>query len=454
VEKVSAYRGIAGETVRLFARVMTLVSVIPALVFMAVTTLIGIFMAENLGLPPIFNLLVAFLAISPVLGSSGLGARGGDLESGISYLMTVPGEVFSFVTRFGALMLALGVPATLLGMLLIKQGVGPNIFAVGSFSASLMVFGSILLILFAVLLPVFSLIVCLASETVSETFTKERWSWLLNDRRKDLKAFFAAYFGGFAMFYLIVVPFIVVLIAVAFLIETRIGFYAAASGYLVPFGAAPVLLGRLAGTFVAADASGSQIASIEDTAALTRRIVEEEVKIKSAVHGIKVRAQEDLPGAIAEAEVLISEYPDNPVILADLCAMYIKVENDPKSLETGSKAIREAIRGGDRHSATITFMSLGNNRRQLRLGPDEFERLALTLITKKNFNDAVWCFQGCAAMGGKDIVVHKGIIATAEAARRAGDKKMALKIFEFFIEKYPRSQFVEYSKGEIQKIKA
>ncbi|HHL40597.1 MAG TPA: hypothetical protein ENJ37_08825 [Deltaproteobacteria bacterium] len=451
---ISPFRGIAGETVRLFASYGTILSLIPAVFFMAVAALALLYAAGAAGLPPAFNVLAGLLAVSPVLASCGLGARTGDLEGGVSGIFTMPVEVFSVAGRYAVLLVAAGVPATLAGTWLVGGGGGQGpVMAVPSALPSMgfSLVGIVIVALVAVFGPVFALIISLAADGVADCFSPRRWRWLFAERREDIKSFFAAYLGGSILFYSMMLPPVAALAAAGFYINVRVGVVAAAVGHLLAAASLPVLAGRLAGAFVASD-SAEAVDESADAEAAVREELETEERARSAAREALMRAETDLTGAIEELEEAVVEYDEHPRVMAELAGLYMRAGKQRDALLTGAKAVSALLKAADAQAAARTFLLLGKLRQKVRLDASEYERLAQALTAAGRFDDAVWCLQGFAAMGGEALKVQKGTIAAADAARRSGEVRKALQIYGFLIKKYPDSPFAEYCRGEYRKI--
>ncbi|MGK7345602.1 MAG: hypothetical protein ACNS63_07315 [Candidatus Nitrospinota bacterium M3_3B_026] len=452
MEHIPPFRGLAGETVRLFVRPGTLFTVVPALVVTIILTAAGFFIADSVGVPDVFGLVISAAAISPVLGAYGMAARHGDLESGVMNILSNPAEIFSFAARYSALTVIWGVPASFAALWLMKKNVsfdlvaggGPNVFSA---------LGLVALLLLIALMPVFTLIVSLAAETIGEAVAPGPWGWLFVERREDLPAFFASYFGGMALFFIIMVPILLVITAVLFMVSFRAGLAAAGAAYVIPFAGAPVLLGRLAGSFVAAEESGPvEAGGAAPGGALTD--IKDDFSIKRAVEQISQKAETDIITAIREAEELRASHQDNPVVLAELSRLYMKKGEGENALLTGRVAVSRALAMGLNDEAVKTFQALGKLRGKLKLEAKEFEKLARSFVPRGMFDEAVWCFRASAASGGDKIRIQKGIISVAEAAARAGNAKKAMAVYAFFIKSFPDSEFLGYCKNEYKKLNA
>ena len=456
---ISPYSGVAGETVRLFARVGTFFLVIPAIIFMALTAALLLYVINKTGLPQETALLVGFIAVVPVIGSAGIGARSGDMESGISYLFQRSGEVFSFTLRYALLTLAWSVPTVALTALLIKRAASGGFFNFNSFQTGITAVWAFALVIVVLLAPVFTLIVALSTESVRPCFSKQRWQWLLFVRGGDLKPLFAAYFGGMALFYIINIPIVVIGIVLFSQISFQAAFMAMAVGYYIPLAAAPVFIGRLAGGFVSVDILGTEVSEGGEAGKRARELattdkVQKDVELSSKLKEIGERAGADLPGAIAEVETLLQVHPDHPYCLADISSMYASAGREEEAKAAAVKAIDGMFRLGETARAMEIFMGLGKGRRSIRISSNAFQRLSQTLAMKNHFDDAIWSLQAGEAAGLDTGLVQKGIVSAAETATRTGETTKAVQIYDFFIKKYPESDFIGYVQGEAKKLKA
>ena len=456
MDNISPYSGVAGETVRLYARMGTFILLIPSVLFMLVTAGLFLYILDKTGLPQEFGILVGFIAITPVIGAAGIGARSGDLESGISYLFQRSAEVISFVLRYALLTLAWGIPAVLLAVFVLKRAVS-GFFNFSSSSAAFAAVMTFVLIVIVILAPVFTLIVALSTNSIKEAFSTQRWKWLLIARVGDLKPLFASYFGGMTLFYIFSIPIVAVLVVIASQISYQAAFIAPMIGGYVPLAAAPVLMGRLAGGFVAVDLQDVETERLVDSAAARKEAtekVQQGVELTSRIKEIVAGAGEDHGKAITDLEALLTEHRDHAFVLVELSAQYAKAGRGGDATKTAVKAIDAMTKIGETAKAADIFLGLGGGRRNIRVSGDAFQRLSQTLTVKKHFDDAVWSLQAGAASGLVQPLVEKGTVAVAEAAARAGDLTKAVQVFEFFIAKYPESDFIGYVQGETKKLRA
>ena len=100
--ETNSYGGLAGETVRLFVRLRTLLTGVPAMVATALLGGLAALLSGMLFIPPPFSGALVLIAVSPVVGRYGIGARAGDLEGGFFSMGTERGQLLPFVGGLGA----------------------------------------------------------------------------------------------------------------------------------------------------------------------------------------------------------------------------------------------------------------------------------------------------------------------------------------------------------------
>ena len=274
MSETSSFGGVAGQVVRHFVGLGTLLSTIPTLIAIVGLALGTGWPATTVHLPATLAWLVAVIVLAPVAGRFGLAAREGDITCG--FLAAGLGRgVFGFALRYALLAIIWGLPLALLGRWLV-EGVGVGVagllggFGLGSARAALVALVALVALLLALLAPTLSLILALSADSVSELFEGARWRWLLIERRGDLPALFAALIGGMTRFSALALPLLLLLDGLLFGTSLKAGALFAPLVPLLPAAGAPILLGRLAGSVVAA--TGASTAETAEPELIARRV--------------------------------------------------------------------------------------------------------------------------------------------------------------------------------------
>jgi hypothetical protein len=476
------FRGAAGEVVRGFVRPATLLTLLPLLAAAAFLGAVAGGAVHLFGLSPLLTPLILMVAGSPIIGRFALAARAGDLRAGFISGRVEAGELVGFVTRYAVLTFAWGVPglivvAKLAGALGGIPAGGPAALVTAGPAGLLL----ILTVLALLLAPTLSMLVATRCNSVGEVLSPDAWRWL-GTRRHDLVAFYAALVGGAVVFLLVALPPLVALALLAFAVSTTIGIGLAAFAWVVPAAAAPVLLGRLCGAFVAAGdpiadpgeatrlaaggqgigfgspspKGGERAAWVSPAAAaglagadLQDGAAGGEHSPAAALRRIAARADPDLPGAIAEAEHLLRAHPLNANVGAALSGLYQRAGRADDARRLGAAAIERALNAGLNGLAAEVFHRFESERHALGLSGAVLDRLGWVLLQRRALDAAVWCFEAAAEGGGDPAQAEKGLIAVADAATSVGETERALALYRAFLDRHPRSTLAGYARNAV-----
>ena len=92
----------------------------------------------------------------------------------------------------------------------------------------------------------------------------------------------------------------------------------------------------------------------------------------------------------------------------------------------------------------VSFVEFAPVRHQLDFQAPTVEALGRILLQRNLPDDALWCFNSLARLGGDATQVQKGLIAVAEAVARAGNTSHAVEVFDLLLSQYPDSPFTAY----------
>jgi hypothetical protein len=465
----SSYRfgGVAGEIVRRFAKFSTALVVLPAIILVFLLTLLAGLASWALHLPWWLTVLVSQLVMSPILGKSALAARDGDLDAGFLSNWDF-GALAGFIGRYALLSLAWWIPVLVAARSLVSTLVSTvamasmNPMALLSARGAMLVLGVVILVAIATIAPALTLLIATRAVSVPESFAAETWSWLL-DRRGDMPAFFACTIGGVAVFAVLTIPPLLLVVALAFSIKLQLGVAAASLIYAMPAIGGTVLLGRLAGAFVSSDQDPQSEEAIDappesdvPQPATVKPAAPQPASVTLAQVIKQLAATEDaaLPSAIAEAEALRTKNPAHAGLLGELSKLYLRAGRVPEAVDTASEALSRALSSGASGAALTCYVAFQTHRKNLKLKAVEFEELGRALLEQKKFGDAAWCFAATAKVGGEPIRVQKGIIATADAANKAGQLQEAARLYQYVLQNAPAAPHAEYCQRMLSAIQA
>lgn len=497
---LSLYGGIVGATVRGFARLSTLFTLIPVFVAIAIAGFLVSYFASSADLPFSFTALLLLVAVAPITGTFGLKAAQGQLDAGF-FGGSTRGPLSAFLVRYAVLIAAWGIPLAVL----------TNLGAAGMFESGLPSLSDgfrglafLLILVFAVILQFASLLVALRSTSVAECFDPEQLSWL-SGRRDEFVSLMAGLVGGLAVFCLIAIPFMGLLTALAFAIKPGLGIVLAGATYVVPSLSTPVLLGRLAGGMIYADelpsgagaeslgltvprarspeearlaaaivptvaatapktpsAAASSLEAAPPTDAATIRaklsggastaspMLDPTVRI---INEIRALSGSDPDRALSLARGLVEDHPLHSGAKAELAKLTLSSGAQAEAIPVAIDAIKSAFRSGANPIALDVYKKFRSLRKHLVLDGDEYLRLGRGLIDREAWLDALWCFRAAQARGAQRAAVEKAIIAAADGAAKAGSQNEARQIYEFFEQAFSDSPFLDYVASALQRLR-
>lgn len=202
MQKVSRFRGMAGEAACQFMSPKTLFSALPILIVFA-TLHLATGMLE--GFAGFIALPVYFMIYAMMVGRFSLPALRGKFDSNFS--STAGNRKLLFFTgRCMALALVYVLPLALLVWVsmdretLLDNAAG-MLIPLASIQQSAANLPLTVLVLASLLMLTLCFIVATRAETLREAFSRDAWGWLLSERRADLPVFYIALTGGHDYFF-------------------------------------------------------------------------------------------------------------------------------------------------------------------------------------------------------------------------------------------------------------
>lgn len=476
-DQPSVFRGSAGEVVRGFVHVATLGTLIPVLVAMLILGLVSGLITHLVGLPLPFAVLLMLVTSSPIVGRFAMAARDGQLDAGFLSARLDRGAVTGFVLRHATLCVAWGLPLTLIGHFVLgrsEAGLGALAMGLPSGGAA---FALLLLVTAAVIGQLLSLLIATKADSIGQALSADAWRWALVERRADLVPLAAALVGGLLVFAMVAWPVLGLLALLAAKGSTGVGAAIGVFAYAAPALAAPVLLGRLCGAFVfgeepaagipAASGGPAPISPVPLSSPSSRSVTPVQVPrptpietavqaarridVKQALDAVRVKAGSDVPAALKEAQILREAYPANPMVAAELARLCHQA-GAPEGLAAASGAVKVALSAGTAPLAIELFKLYADQRDALELDAATLEQLGRQLTTRKELEDAAWCFRTMKARGADAIRVQKGLIGVAEAIARDGNLRGAVQLYRFILVEFPQSTLRDYIESAIAQL--
>lgn len=474
-EQPSTFRGSSGEVVRGFINLSTLATLIPVLVVMILLGLLAGLIMKLAGLSLPFAALLTLLTASPVIGRFAMAARDGQLDAGFLTARADRGAVVGFVLRHATLCVAWGLPITLIGHFLLKPGdEGLSVMGMAIPSGGTAV-GLLLLGAAAVVAQLVSLLIATKTDSVGQALSADAWRWVLIERRSDLVPLVASLIGGMVVFAMVTWPVLGLLALLVGKASTGLGTAVGIFAYASPALAAPVLLGRLCGAFVFGEelmpdtatavpvvvppspGSVSRPMAVRPSAPVPSPVdaavqAARRIDVKQALDGVRLKAGTDLPAALKEVQTLRDAYPANPQVAVELANLLRQSGQQAQSVAAAAVAIKVALSAGTAPVAIEMWKLYSEARETLDLDAATLETLGRQLITRKELDDAAWCFRTMKSKGADAIRVQKGLIGVAEASAREGNLRGALQLYRFILSEFPQSTLRDYIESSIAQL--
>ena len=496
----TTFRGEGGEVVRGFVTPLTLLTAIPTMAASIILVVLTAFFAEKLSLPPFVAIPLMAVSVAPVVGLFAMAGRLGNTQAGFFEALGDPetrARVPGFVVRYALLAAAWGAILALavehattffMGAIMATSG-GSQIGAIWM---------AVAILVFALVAPPACLLVATRADSASDVFSPASWGWLFSERGDDLVPFVASYVGGMLIFVLALVPPLALLMPVAMDISPRLGQWAIVALPMLPFAAAPILLGRLAGAFVAAEfasddlghpagsppsgrkpgaspapLAGQLLASSRGSAAAAAPAVAAEKHVAAAVKqespvtvltsrnpsglplGVALArahalGQTDPAAALVEIEALRAANGRNPAVCGELARLLLRCGREDEARKVAAEAIRLALTGGAGPISFDVFMAFAAHAPQLDLDAATFEHLGRILGQRQEFDGAAWCFRASASLGGDVKAAQKGVLSVADGALKAEAAQKAAQIYDGFLRLWPDSAFAHFAKDGLE----
>lgn len=466
--QISWFRGAGGEMVRIYVSPLSYLSAIPiaalALILAAGLGAMGE-SAIYLSSPVLyfFYVLVVMRIAVP--------ASRGKLDPSSDF-----GELFVYSLRYVAVTLAWMIPLIATGAATVKLGgdklaVGyptPFNLAGGGFVGVVL----LLLMIAAAFLPTLSLLVVLRHGSLAEIFSADGWRWLLVERQEDLLPFYSLLFGGaIAMAGVSLIPAALIMF---FAVQVSFEAVAFTSGVLYVWGAStlPILLGLLAGSFVAAEAAqetGAQapVFSPDGPTVLVKippargaapavpqgenpAVLERRPDVRQIEQRLAALPEQAVPPALAAISEKESQAPVQASV--EKVLLSLRMGDRAGAMEAASTGANLAAERGFADVGVYLFQKLGEDRMRLSLEPRTMELMGKVLEQRLLYMDAAWCYHAAAVKDGDLLRAQKRLFQTGEAAAKEGRLKEAQALFELLLRKYPDSNLRDFARHGLDRV--
>ncbi|MDO8465425.1 MAG: hypothetical protein Q7S46_09285 [Gallionella sp.] len=465
MQKVSRFRGMAGEVMYRFMSPRTLFSALPILFIFSALWLITAIIEDFTGF---FALPVFFIAYAMMVGHFSLPALQGTFDSSFFAGAGNGNKLWAFTIRYLALVFACALPLALfasvtIGLRALPGSAAEILIPLASIQKSSDNLSLTALVLVSMLMLTLCLIIAARAETLREAFSLEIWGWLLSERRADLPIFYAALAGGLVIFFgTYLIPFALVFF---FTFKTSLQSGVIVSGffYLLVLAASPILLGRMCGAFVAGEndlehATQDILALLGVVPTVSPQLelelatgadqlppVEKKLSFNEMVAKTRALPIDALISEIDKAETLLAARPHDPYTTVELAMLYRRAGEAEKALEVAARAITQAINNGYAEIGVSLFRGFAKERAELGLDAQTLEIVGNVLLKQGLVLDAGWCLHESATIAGDMLKAQKKLMHVATIAEETGKYTEAIALYNFFISAYPNTNLVQYA---------
>lgn len=465
MDEISQYRGYAGEVVRHFLKLSSLLTIIPLLVFWVVLYFIMYMMGNKL--PPMIFLLINLLAFSFLLARFTIPACEGEFDAGFFSSHIRRGETGSFVLRYLIYMFAWMIPVFLIAKYVLK--LNSIITMIFFFSRSLVDSSSINGILALAFLfgPTISCILAAITSSFEEIFSLEPIIWLWSDRRSDIGPYYAAIIGGLAFFY---VKYIIPLSIINVLLYKSSFQSGLAFSYfisLLPFLVSPIIVGRLTGAFIAGEQTMAEPVDNQDSHApyspppqsntnssdngnsvQTNNDSESWANLKNKLNDLLPRLgkmdDSELANQVSSFKLLDT---NNVHVQLALVHLYHHQKLPEKALEQAKTALKSCLQNGMGYEAVTIFQLFKQDKAKLDMDNQAMVSLGAFLTSQQHFMDAAWCYMMAIASAKTEdekLEYQKKYIEMADKANQANETSLAYQLYKLFLKQCPDSTLADF----------
>ncbi|MCG6953705.1 MAG: hypothetical protein LJE90_15155 [Betaproteobacteria bacterium] len=119
-------------------------------------------------------------------------------------------------------------------------------------------------------------------------------------------------------------------------------------------------------------------------------------------------------------------------------------------LRAASRAIAACLESGQSALAAAVFGEYVAERTALRLAREHWEPLGRALLDEGAMMEAAWTLHAGAVHGNDLLSAQKRLIEVAGKAAQAGQPKIALKLYETVLAKYPDTQYADFVRSNMR----
>ncbi len=470
MQKVSRFRGMAGEVTYRFMSPKTLFSALPILIIFAVLQPVISMIEDFTGLiaTPVF-----FTTYAMMVGYFSLQAlRRGD-NSSFPAVVDNSKELLYFTGRYLALTSICVLPLALLvrvsiGRETLLDSAAGILIPLASIQKSSDNLPLTVLALVFLLMLTLCFIVATRAETLRDVLSRDAWGWLLSERRADLPIFYVALFGGMVVFFgIYLIPFALVFF-IAFKMSAQAGIAVSGFFYLLVLAASPILLGRMCSAFVAGEDNLEH--TTQDILALLgaepspgyhqheldldtdqSSPVGKKLSFDEMVAKTRALPIDALIAEIGKAETNLASRPHDPFTAVELAMLYRKAGDTEKALGTAAYAITQAIHDGYSELGISLFRGFAKERAELGLDAQTLDILGNSLLKQELMLDAGWCLHESAISVGDMPRAQKKLLHVASVAEKTEKYAEATALYNFYISAYPDTDLAQYAEqGKIR----
>ncbi len=506
MREVTVFRGAAGEVAAGFVHPLIFFTAIPVLMLYGsgglVAWVFSMIFRKAPTVAELFTFLLFFGLYTATLGRFAVSSSRGAMEEGMFSDKVQSGETRAFVLRFMVATLMWAAPLFGLFRLLARsagsvsldddptpssakttdsfipgeQNLTPVDDALGALGmmtsvASIVSVVYALTVIVMVVMPLLTCIVATRAESFPDIFKFEAWLEPLTERRQDFLALCCTLFGAIGVAYVIYLAPAMLVIAASFRASTTFGVMVMGFMSMLPLALSPILLGRLTGVFV----YGGRVVDLDqmdqhsvtelssdgfsrlavptqygEPSALLRPDVPPAPPAppKPTLEAMQGKAAgltgDALTQAIQDAEAGLRQSPRDPHLGVELCLLLSKAGQTDRLIDAAAPAVANTLAHGLAPMAMAVMRSVWADRAKLKLDTAVLDNMGRVFLAQNGFVEAAWCLHAAGVVANDELRAQKGLLEAANRAAEAKQPKAAAQLYQFFLKKYPGSQFVSF----------
>lgn len=280
----------------------------------------------------------------------------------------------------------------------------------------------------------------------------------------------AAHLGATGITFFYSLPFVSIFAILGYSASPTLSKLIVLLGLSFPFLAWPVIIGRLAGTFVRRNPldiymhnnlenpgrEADYLESAAERPTIGMPVIKPEVaQTPNLTPQIKDALKTSKSNPKAALEVVLrlkSEHPNDASVLVAEIKILLLLNQMHKAKDLAPAAFEALKEISADNYATQLFFLFDKERHSINLSPSILDFLGRAFIKQNEYREAGWCLHTSLVLNGKIAEAGKKLIEVADAANQAKDQESAMGLFKYYIKSHPGGPLADYASDSLQYI--